>query len=56
MFLQGELYTRRMVNNPPAAAWLSLGAYVKSLLPDIQTGTQTDTNPDGTSNDPRKYA
>ena len=40
MFLQGELYTRRMINNPPAAAWLSLGAYVKTLLPDIQVGSR----------------
>jgi hypothetical protein len=42
LFLQGELYSLRPNNNPPPnSVWLSLGAYVKSFQPDVQTNTQT---------------
>lgn len=51
-FLQGELYTYRLMNNPPTPAWVSLGAYIKSFLPDIKTGTQTIVIPNGTHADP----
>jgi hypothetical protein len=40
VFLQGELYTQRPVPSNPSPAWLSLGAFIKSILPDVQTGSQ----------------
>ena len=52
LFLQGELYIYRLVNNPPKLAWLGLGAYIKSFLPDVKTGTQTIAIPNGTTTDP----
>jgi hypothetical protein len=42
LFLQGELYSPRQVGAPAATKWLSLGEYVKTLVPDVITGK---TNP-----------
>ena len=52
LYLQGELYTNRLVNSPPKPAWLSLGAYIKSFLPDIQIQSQTITIQNGSATDP----
>jgi hypothetical protein len=52
VFLQNELYTLRPTNTTPA--WMSLGEYIKSLLPDIQTftGAATTINLSSQSTDP----
>ena len=51
IFLQNELYTLRQTSS--TSAWLSLGAYIKSLLPDIQAGKPFVINiPNGGTTNP----